>query len=136
EECRRRRAPPAARACAGGNVVNANRFLLIALIGAGVALAGLGAAVGYWARGNGEPPTTEVDAQSSPAQRSHHAKPLYYQDPDGKPIYSATAKKTPDGRDFKPVYGDSSAGAPASSAEATAKGSGKILYYRNPMGLA
>jgi Cu(I)/Ag(I) efflux system membrane fusion protein len=29
--------------------------------------------------------------------------PVYYQDPDGKPVYSLTPKKTVDGRDFRAV---------------------------------
>src|SRR5262249_13164233 len=36
-----------------------------------------------------------------------HAEPgagaIYYQDPDGKPFYSLTPKKTPDGRDYRAV---------------------------------
>ena len=30
-------------------------------------------------------------------------KPIYYQDPDGKPFYSLTPRKTPDGRDYRAV---------------------------------
>src|SRR5260370_36804961 len=29
--------------------------------------------------------------------------PIYYQDPDGKPLYSLTPKKVPDGRDYRAV---------------------------------
>ena len=42
-------------------------------------------------------------------------KPLYYQDPDGKPDYSQTPKTTAEGRAYKPVYGgqeNTAAGAP------------------------
>lgn len=63
---------------------------------------------------------------------------LYYRDPDGKPLYSLTPKKTPDGRDYVAVP----AGAdisfepkPAPEPPATAEGPRKIKYYRNPMGL-
>jgi Cu(I)/Ag(I) efflux system membrane fusion protein len=65
------------------------------------------------------------------------AKPLYYQNPDGKPIYSPTPKKTPDGRDFKPIYADG----PGSSTNRTGSAPQRpetrrgIVYYRNPMGL-
>ena len=30
-------------------------------------------------------------------------EPIYYQDPDGRPLYSLTPKKTPDGRDYRAV---------------------------------
>ncbi len=63
--------------------------------------------------------------------------PLYYQDPSGQPYYSAAPKRTAGGRDFLPVYEDrdDSAPAPAEQAAALPKGKGRILYYRNPMGL-
>jgi Cu(I)/Ag(I) efflux system membrane fusion protein len=64
-------------------------------------------------------------------------KPLYYQDPGGKPIYSPTPKKTPEGRDFKPVYaeGSGSSGNQPGSAPQLPERRTAILYYRNPMGL-
>jgi Cu(I)/Ag(I) efflux system membrane fusion protein len=57
---------------------------------------------------------------------------IYYQNPDGQPLYSLTPKKTPDGRDYRAV--------PA-SADVSFEQAGepppdrKIKYYRNPMGL-
>src|SRR6202022_244901 len=65
--------------------------------------------------------------------------PLYYQDPSGKPDYSPTPKKNPEGRDYVPVY-DEPGAAPASTSASPASaaapsGDRKILYYRNPMGL-
>ncbi len=64
--------------------------------------------------------------------------PIYYQDPDDKPSYSLTPRKTPDGRDYKAVP----AGADVSFDEASAAEAmpaapvdRKIKYYRNPMGL-
>ncbi|MGH9805977.1 MAG: efflux RND transporter periplasmic adaptor subunit, partial [Terriglobia bacterium] len=44
--------------------------------------------------------------------------------------------KTADGRDFKPVYGDDPAANATASVPPKPTGKGKILYYRNPMGLA
>jgi Cu(I)/Ag(I) efflux system membrane fusion protein len=60
--------------------------------------------------------------------------PLYYQDPSGAPFYAAGPKKTPDQRDYVPVFEDQPA---VGSAAAAAPGGGmrRILYYRNPMGL-
>lgn len=68
--------------------------------------------------------------------------PIYYQDPDGKPLYSLTPKKTPDGHDYRavPVGADVSFDEPPSVASASETMSAapmgrKIKYYRNPMGL-
>jgi membrane fusion protein, copper/silver efflux system len=66
------------------------------------------------------------------------AAPLYYRDPDGKPFYSPTPKKTPDGRDYVavPAGGDISFDPPpAAEPSAAAQGPRKVKYYRNPMGL-
>jgi membrane fusion protein, copper/silver efflux system len=60
---------------------------------------------------------------------------LYWKDPDGKNDFSPAPKKTPDGRDYLPVYEDEEAGFKGDKPKKP-KGSGKILYYRNPMGLA
>ncbi|ANL89083.1 efflux RND transporter periplasmic adaptor subunit [Rhizobium phaseoli] len=72
---------------------------------------------------------------------------IYYRDPDGRPAYSAVPKKTPDGRDFLAVHASedlsfeaNSAAKPAVARVADNKPAaeptkGKILYYRNPMGL-
>lgn len=67
-------------------------------------------------------------------------QPLYYQDPDGKPLYAAGPKRGPDGRDYKPVFDDASPAvasqqAPAAAQAANPADPGRILYYRNPMGL-
>jgi len=74
-------------------------------------------------------------AVSAVAEANH--PPIYYQDPDGKPDYSPTPKKTPDGRDYRPVSADDGAQADKTSAPATVSSSAnrKIKYYRNPMGL-
>jgi Cu(I)/Ag(I) efflux system membrane fusion protein len=66
--------------------------------------------------------------------------PIYYQDPDGKPFYSLTPRKTADGRDYRgvPISADVSFDEPDQSVEikaADTKGNRKIKYYRNPMGL-
>lgn len=68
--------------------------------------------------------------------------PIYYQDPDGKPSYSLTPKKTPDGRDYKAVpagadvsFDEQSSVASAPEAMPAVPMDRKIKYYRNPMGL-
>jgi Cu(I)/Ag(I) efflux system membrane fusion protein len=61
--------------------------------------------------------------------------PLYYQHPDGKPDYSPAPKNTPDGRDYVPVYEDKTESPAAASPPPKSAGQGRVLYYRNPMGL-
>ena len=91
--------------------------------------------VGYFAgriTNSGPTPTAVAPVlQTLPPSR----RPLYYQDPDGKPIYSATPKRTADGRPFKAVYGGSNASNASPTAGGAPPSRGKILYYRNPMGL-
>jgi len=61
---------------------------------------------------------------------------IYYQDPDGKPAYSLTPKKTPDGRDYRAVPPGADVSFDDSPPEvAAAPADRKIKYYRNPMGL-
>jgi Cu(I)/Ag(I) efflux system membrane fusion protein len=68
--------------------------------------------------------------------RAEPGAAIYYQDPDGKPFYSLTPKKTPDGRDYRavPAGADVSFDDPADVAAAQSSDR-KIKYYRNPMGL-
>jgi Cu(I)/Ag(I) efflux system membrane fusion protein len=65
--------------------------------------------------------------------RAEPGAAIYYQDPDGKPFYSLTPKKTPDGRDYRavPAGADVSFDDPADAQPSDRK----IKYYRNPMGL-
>ena len=74
----------------------------------------------------------------SPAAAQTSSDPIYYQDPDGRPLYSLNPRKTPDGRDYRAVpasadisFEEEPAAAPATAA-ATDR---KIRFYRNPMGL-
>ncbi|WP_234683879.1 efflux RND transporter periplasmic adaptor subunit [Bradyrhizobium monzae] len=73
---------------------------------------------------------------ASVANAAEMPAPLYYQDPDGKPFYSPTPKKTEDGRDYVavPAATDAPDQPPAMNA-ANPKGEHKVKYYRNPMGL-
>src|SRR5262249_54550440 len=75
----------------------------------------------------------------SAAAAADNRAPIYYQDPDGKPLYSLTPRKTADGRDYRGVpagAAGSFADDPAEASKSTdAGGPRKIKYYRNPMGL-
>src|SRR5258707_295681 len=82
----------------------------------------------------------DVSEFISAANAADINSPIYYQNPDGKPFYSSTPKKTPDNRDYRavPASADISFDEPGSPREMNAaetKGDRKIKYYRNPMGL-
>jgi Cu(I)/Ag(I) efflux system membrane fusion protein len=99
--------------------------------------AALIAAAGAWVIVAGPHRQLAIVAAAAEEDRA----PIYYQDPDGKPLYSPTPMKTPDGRNYRavPAVGDVSFDdkAPAVMPTAAATGSGqrRIKYYRNPMGL-
>jgi Cu(I)/Ag(I) efflux system membrane fusion protein len=110
-----------------------NRVQSAILVFAGIAIGGGGIALGYWLRPS-TPQSAAASVATAPVQPAPSAPPtpLYYQDPDGKPDYSPTPKKTADGRSYKPVYGDVGAAPAQPSAPSQGK---RIVYYRNPMGL-
>jgi Cu(I)/Ag(I) efflux system membrane fusion protein len=111
-----------------------NRAILAGVTSAAVIAAVGGGYIGV--RGHLYSPGTALVA-SAAAQTSD--EPIYYQDPDGRPFYSLTPKKTPDGRDYRAVpagadlsFDDEPAAAPGPATTADRR----IKYYRNPMGLA
>jgi membrane fusion protein, copper/silver efflux system len=61
---------------------------------------------------------------------------LYYRDPGGAPVWSATPKNDAQGRAFLPVYDDAEPNFDPPAKAAAAQTSRKILFYRNPMGLS
>jgi Cu(I)/Ag(I) efflux system membrane fusion protein len=71
------------------------------------------------------------------ASQPQQERVLYYRDPMDRPYYSAEPKKDEMGMDYIPVYeGEEDSGkAPPAPTAPTASAKGKILYYRNPMGL-
>lgn len=111
------------------------RVHIFALAVAVILVAAVGIAVGYRLRPNDSVAVAFPVPAASAVQPDR--KPLYYQDPDGKPDYSPTPKKTADGRDYKPVYADAGTASTSSATPSTPRptGKGRILYYRNPMGL-
>jgi Cu(I)/Ag(I) efflux system membrane fusion protein len=114
------------------------RAALIGAVAAILAAASAGPMVGVDRLRSGETasPTVLTKAAAESA-----GPPIYYQDPDGKPFYSLTPRKTADGRDYRAVPAgadvsfDDSEEAPADIKAANAKPDRKIKYYRNPMGL-
>ena len=89
----------------------------------------------------GEPENTRPPASPPPAAPAggSERKVLFYKDPMGKPDTSPIPKKDSMGMDYVPVYEGEAANtqAPSTLTAATpvGKGKGKLLYYRNPMGL-
>ncbi|MCG6205495.1 efflux RND transporter periplasmic adaptor subunit [Rhodopseudomonas sp. HC1] len=76
----------------------------------------------------------------APASAQSSDEPIYYQDPDGKPVYSLTPRKAADGRAFRAVpasadlnFDDDAPQMPPPPPVSTTR---KIKFYRNPMGLA
>jgi membrane fusion protein, copper/silver efflux system len=112
-----------------------NRALTATAAAALIAAAGIGCIAG--AR---RPPAHAI-ALLTPATAEEGRAPIYFQDPDGKPSYSLTPKKTPDGRNYRAVpFGtdvsfDEDAAGTASSASPAGASERRIKYYRNPMGL-
>lgn len=106
---------------------------VVVMAAALIAVAAGGVGAGHWLGRQGAPVTTTAAAPS--AVQAPERKILYYQDPTGKPDYSAEPKKDAEGRDFVPVFEEEEPAAAASSkAQPTGKNR-KVLYYRNPMGL-
>ncbi|MEE7494780.1 efflux RND transporter periplasmic adaptor subunit [Methylobacterium oryzae] len=109
------------------------------------------------------PAGTGPAAAPAPAPAKAAGPVLYYRDPDGKPVYSASMMATDDGREFRAVRAGEDVGfddpddgeaMPADMAghdmsdhrmagpgmaqggmARPAGGDRKVLYYRNPMGL-
>jgi membrane fusion protein, copper/silver efflux system len=88
-------------------------------------------------RAQRQPAETPDIAVVTPAAAQASGAPIYYQDPDGRPLYSLTPAKTPDGRDYRgvPVSADVSFEEASAPEAAPAAPDRKIKYYRNPMGL-
>jgi Cu(I)/Ag(I) efflux system membrane fusion protein len=108
---------------------------IIATVAALIAAAGGGFIAGRTQR---QPAESSGMAVASPAAAQTSSAPIYYQDPDGRPLYSLMPTRTPDGRDYRgvPARADVSfEEASAPEAAAPAPMDRKIKYYRNPMGL-
>jgi membrane fusion protein, copper/silver efflux system len=102
--------------------------VLAALVAAGIG--------GYWMGQSGivgRAPMSESEQAKTPAPTG---EVLYYQDPDGKPEFSAEPKTTPDGRPYRPVFAGDDTSFDSPSKLVNRSASRKILYYRNPMGLS
>jgi Cu(I)/Ag(I) efflux system membrane fusion protein len=114
------------------------------VIAGAATLAVLAAAVAGYRLGAGTWPTLPAGAHMKTADAGPHGAAaqrivLYWKHPDGEADFSPEPKTTPDGRNYLPVYDDQEEDFKGNRDKQAAKeksGSRKILYYRNPMGLA
>jgi Cu(I)/Ag(I) efflux system membrane fusion protein len=95
---------------------------------------------GYWLGQDGGRLHDFVTSTTSAQTAGHqHSTPIiYYRDPDNKPLYSLEPKQAPDGRAYRAVLATEDINfdnAQKTIAQAQ-PGNRRILYYRNPMGLA
>jgi Cu(I)/Ag(I) efflux system membrane fusion protein len=110
--------------------------LVLVLAAAGIAAGSYRLGAGYW-------PTLGASLRtgatvSAAASEAQGRQMLYWRDPDGKPVFSASPAKTEDGRAYTAVYDDQEPLLPGDmprEAKTTKSASKKVLYYRNPMGL-
>jgi membrane fusion protein, copper/silver efflux system len=110
-------------------------LLACATVAAAIAAAG-GGFIGV--RGHLHSTNPATVALVSPAAAQTSDEPIYYQDPDGRPLYSSTLKKTPDGRDYRAVPASADLSfedEPAAASTTVVATDRKIKFYRNPMGL-
>jgi Cu(I)/Ag(I) efflux system membrane fusion protein len=103
-----------------------------AAVAALIAAAGGGFIAG---RAQRQPAETSHMAVVTPAAAQTSGAPIYYQDPDGRPLYSLMPTKTPDGREYRGVPAGADISFEEASAPEATPADRKIKYYRNPMGL-
>lgn len=108
-----------------------NRALIASACAALIAAAGAGVVL----TGAQELPSRAI-AMITRAAADEGRAAIYFQDPDGKPSYSLTPRKTPDGRDYRAIPAGADVSFDQDASAASAGGAErKIKYYRNPMGL-
>ncbi|MET4800528.1 efflux RND transporter periplasmic adaptor subunit [Bradyrhizobium sp. LB11.1] len=105
------------------------------LIMTGTAAAILAAAGVALYAGGSLRPQPDISQLVSAAIAADASPPIYFRDPDRKPLYSLTPKKTSDGRDYRAVHASEDVSFDEPDAAPDTRGDRKIRYYRNPMGL-
>jgi Cu(I)/Ag(I) efflux system membrane fusion protein len=105
-----------------------NRAVVASAAAALIAAAGTSALVVRRAR---QPASTV--AMVAPAAAEDGRAPIYFQDPDGKPSYSLTPRRTPDGRDYRAVPAGADVSfdedAPEAMPSASASPAGRKIKY-------
>jgi membrane fusion protein, copper/silver efflux system len=110
------------------------------LIASAMLVAFAGAAAGGFLVGRNDMAVPAQAQAAQPAAPAADRPVLYYRSPMGDPDYSSVPKKDTMGMDYIPVYDDEEqppapAAPPRAAPAAGPAARGKILYYRNPMGL-
>ena len=79
---------------------------------------------------------TKLNHFIAQARAEDAGSPIYFQDPDGKPLYSLTPRKTPDGRDYRgvPAGAEVSFDEPPQTKAAVEPADRRIRHYRNQEG--
>ena len=127
-----------------------NRLLKISLLlgmAIGIAAVSFRLGAGNWPgttelhalMGMKKPKNTGVELAGAAPSAAAGRRILYWKHPDGKPEFSVVAFKGADGREYVPVYEDQEAQLPGEKKTDPPKAAGgpkKVLFYRNPMGLA
>jgi Cu(I)/Ag(I) efflux system membrane fusion protein len=115
----------------------------IALTGLALAAILVAGGAGYWAGHRGLPVAglrawLGLEGSLAANEPAGTGPAIYYQDPDRKPVYSAQPRRAEDGRPFRAVRAseDISFDEKPPGEQRTAQADkGRILHYRNPMGL-
>ncbi len=103
-----------------------------------VVAAALGAGYRYGPQRGAPTASSAAIAPPKPAER----RVLYWRHPDGTATYAAAPAKTAQGKSYLPIFDDQEPDVPEAveakqiAAKAANNGNHKLLYYRNPMGLA
>jgi Cu(I)/Ag(I) efflux system membrane fusion protein len=110
------------------------RIAALLLVPAALIAAGIG---GYWVgqRGGSLDPAAPADDAAQATAATPTGEVIYYQDPDGKPLYSPEPRTTPDGRPYRPVRASEDISFDTKPTSGNGAANKRILYYRNPMGL-
>ena len=115
-----------------------NKIRVATILTLAVAAAAIGS-YAYIHRSDSTATSVNFVPQAKAAERSI----LYYRDPTGAPLWSATPKTDAQGRAYLPVYDDAEptfnpprpVSLPSLTPLKVTQGERTILYYRNPMGL-
>jgi len=92
------------------------------------------AAAGYWGGRVGLIHVPGLNSPMAGMAQQPTGPIIYYRDPNGRPFYSLTPRKTDDGKDYVPVHASEDVSFEPKSATEVQSGR-KIIHYRNPMGL-
>ncbi len=85
-----------------------------------------------WSVPSDTPRTISTVSDSAPASTGPI---IYYRDPDGRPAYSLTPKKTSAGKDYLKVRASEDVSFEDKPPARAASGERRVRFYRNPMGL-